>query len=833
MAKNGSDIIRKQGEIRMIPDAVEAISTDKFKWAKFPFESFNPVQSTLFPFVGLEENVVVASSTSSGKTVCAELVMSHEIRVRGGKAVYLSPLKALAQEKYDDWTNPRHHFSDLKVSICTGDYLLTPERREELEMADIIVLSSEMLNSRCRNMRSENNLWLTQAGTLIIDESHLLTVAGRGHHLESGLIKFAKVTQGNGRFILLSATMPNVDEVGGWVSVLNGKRTNVIVSSYRPVELKIHWVPYSVCQWYDDTERSKVASVVAKVIQYPEDKFLIFAHTKGTGKMIVDALRAVGVESEFHNANLRTAERKDLEHRFKFDKEFKVLVATSTLAWGCHRVGTPIAMADGSSVPVQNLLPGDLLLSSDGKVLSSCRLLYRQPMQVQQAVKVVLENGSSCDVTKNHPFFALINGEGEWVQASELSPGMEVAVRPHVPNSGDMLWWETVASVSQVAGGEFWEIEVDGDNTYFGSNFLSHNCNTPARRVIIAGVHRGLQEVEKYDIDQEAGRAGRPQYDKEGDVYILLPNKDFVRQKSRLEKPIRITSQMVDPTDKMNHKTLGFHLVSEIYHGDVNTVKDVHEWFADTLAYYQNADLGDDHVDKVLKSLEAVGAIIDAGGLYEATAVGKVASLFYFSPYDVADLKKNFTNLFGNDREADDHHLSWSLANLDSHASVICSRAEMDVVSPFAGFLCKKGIVGSDWMVNHVLKGKAKVAYCYHSLLRGDLTGPLASQMYGMKADSGRLVQVLSALDAMAANWKRAGFWHALEKRLSLGIEAELIGLVDIKGIGAVRAKRLQAHGIKSVKDLADAKPARVVMALGCAVKTAEGFIAAAKETLS
>jgi replicative superfamily II helicase len=39
--------------------------------------------------------------------------MAHEVRKRGGKAIYLAPLRALAKEKIDDWTSPGSVFDGL------------------------------------------------------------------------------------------------------------------------------------------------------------------------------------------------------------------------------------------------------------------------------------------------------------------------------------------------------------------------------------------------------------------------------------------------------------------------------------------------------------------------------------------------------------------------------------------------------------------------------------------------------------------------------------------------------------------------------------------------
>ena len=69
---------------------------------------------------------------------------------------------------------------------------------------------------------------------------------------------------------------------------------------------------------------------------------------------------------------------------------------------------------------------------------------------------------------------------------------------------------------------------------------LACGLNLPARRVVIAGVHRGLEEVETYNIIQMCGRAGRPRFDKAGDAYILLPESNFEKHKERLRRKEKI-----------------------------------------------------------------------------------------------------------------------------------------------------------------------------------------------------------------------------------------------------------------------------------------------------
>jgi ssDNA-binding Zn-finger/Zn-ribbon topoisomerase 1 len=77
---------------------VELIPTANFPHLKFKYENFNPVQSRVFQYYDKDINLIVAASTSAGKTAIAEMLMSDSIS-NGKKAAFLSPLKAVSQEK--------------------------------------------------------------------------------------------------------------------------------------------------------------------------------------------------------------------------------------------------------------------------------------------------------------------------------------------------------------------------------------------------------------------------------------------------------------------------------------------------------------------------------------------------------------------------------------------------------------------------------------------------------------------------------------------------------------------------------------------------------------
>jgi len=653
------------------------------KLATFPFKEFNPVQSRVFEIYDQDANAIIAAATSAGKTICAEMLMSHEVRVRGGKAMYLAPLRALAKEKTDDWFDDKHHFKDQKVSICTGDYRLTAKRKKELESANIIIMTSEMLNSRCRNFAAENNEFLKDVGTLVVDESHLLTVPSRGDHLEVGLMKFTEISP-NCRIVFLSATMPNVQEIAEWVSyTLTGRETYLIDSTYRPCPLDVHYETYYETRNYEKTEEEKVNAAIQIIDDYPEDRFLVFVHTKRTGQMMFNALKRAGVECEYHNADLDKEKRHEVENRFRTGK-LRAIVATSTLAWG---------------------------------------------------------------------------------------------------------------------------------------------LNLPARRVIITGVHRGLSEVETYDIFQMAGRSGRPGFDPRGDVYILVPEQKAEKHERRLSKPQNIESRLLDSVGQgknQHYKTLAFHLVSEIHHRTVKTRDDVHKWFEKSLAHFQAKGISDQILDSTLNLLVKYGIVREEDGKFLVTSVGRVASMFYYSPFDVADLRKNFNIVFENNLDDADIAVAMALGATDTIKSGFVSKAEQNEMGSFENKVAE--YFGHGTFIAPAIKG----GYAYFSLMNGLHGGVFAAISRNLRFDFPRTISVVRAIDSMSAKWDRQDFFTALEIRISYGVKADMVDFCRLPDVGKVRAERLYAAGFRTIQDVVD-RPEHVQRILNMKDERIQKIISAAK----
>lgn len=167
-----------------------------------------------------EENLLVCTPTASGKTLVGELAMLNCLFNESGKAIYVVPLRALASEKFKQFTSK---YPQFKIALTSGD--MDSDDRY-LSNYDIIITTSEKLDSLIRH----NAPWLKNLKVLIIDEIHLLNDMGRGPTLEILITLLRKELKGL-QIIGLSATIGNAKELAKW---LNAK---LVEDSWRPVRL--------------------------------------------------------------------------------------------------------------------------------------------------------------------------------------------------------------------------------------------------------------------------------------------------------------------------------------------------------------------------------------------------------------------------------------------------------------------------------------------------------------------------------------------------------------------------------------------------------------------
>lgn len=176
---------------------------------------------------------------------------------------------------------------------------------------------------------------------------------------------------------------------------------------------------------------------------------------------------------------------------------------------------------------------------------------------------------------------------------------------------------------------------------------LAWGVNLPAHRVIIKGTQvyspeRGQWiELSNQDVLQMLGRAGRPQFDTEGEGIIITSHSELQYYLSLMNQQLPIESQMI--------AQLGDHLNAEIVLGTVKNRMDAVEWLGysylfirmlrEPALYGISSDDTDEHLaNKRLSLIHAAALALDRGGMIRydrrtgemhATDIGRVASHYY------------------------------------------------------------------------------------------------------------------------------------------------------------------------------------------------------------
>ena len=341
-------------------------------------ELFPPQEEAINAGVLENKNLVLASPTASGKTLIAELCSLQHVLNKKGKIIYLSPLRALASEKFDEFkkysTIVKPNGKQVRIGISTGDF---DSVDSWLENCDIIVTTNEKADSLLRHRLG----WITDTSLVVADEIHLLNDGSRGPTLEVVLARFMHLNP-EVQILALSATINNVKEIAGWLNA------EYVVTDWRPVSLSEGILLDQEILYKDNKTREirkktrdptlnlvlstvktggqalvfastrKSSVSLAKKIGVPLSE-LISKPLKRTLLQEADKILNTGERNRinesianlvkngvaFHHAGLVSFHRKLIENLFRMG-QIKVLVATPTLAFGVNLPARTVIIND-------------------------------------------------------------------------------------------------------------------------------------------------------------------------------------------------------------------------------------------------------------------------------------------------------------------------------------------------------------------------------------------------------------------------------------------------------------------------------------------------------
>lgn len=354
-----------------LPHIVAVRELPEYYQAAFSgYSSLNRIQSVLSQkAIETDENLLVAAPTGSGKTNIALLCMLHEFSQHDDtKIVYVAPMKSLVQEMVGAFSFRLSQYEKTVVEL-SGD---SSASKAQLSRSDVIVTTPEKWDVITRKVGSR--LLTEKVSLLIIDEIHLLHDE-RGPVLEALIARMKRTVDTTGqrtRFVGLSATMPNYDDIAHFIRATDG--CFVFDETFRPVPLDKRFI--GMRNKSGLAAKKEMNELCYKMIEERVEKFgykvLVFVHSRretietcrtfiekaaDNGKCDIflnndsrenetlrlkaetmhnkDLKEIVPSGFAFHNAGLEREDRAKVEKMFA-DGDIKVLVSTATLAWGVN-----------------------------------------------------------------------------------------------------------------------------------------------------------------------------------------------------------------------------------------------------------------------------------------------------------------------------------------------------------------------------------------------------------------------------------------------------------------------------------------------------------------
>lgn len=322
------------------------------------------------------EHLLVTAPTSSGKTMVGELAALNGI-VRQRRAVFLLPLKALVNDKYQEFRR-RYEPLGMRILRATGD-INEDDSALVKGRYDIALLTYE----KFAGLAISAPHILEKIGTVVVDEAQMIADSSRGANLEF-LLTLLKVRRRQGSEPQLLALSAVIGDTNGFERWLGGR---LLRREERPVPIdegmltasgSFRFVSSDTGQESSTKNFSpriygkgssqdwviplvgKLVSEGKQVIVFREEKGLargcanylanslglpaatraIEALPLGDPSQASTALRqALSQGVAFHIADLEPAERLAVEEEFRRkDSQIRVIAATTTLAMG---VNTP------------------------------------------------------------------------------------------------------------------------------------------------------------------------------------------------------------------------------------------------------------------------------------------------------------------------------------------------------------------------------------------------------------------------------------------------------------------------------------------------------------
>ncbi|MBN1323161.1 MAG: DEAD/DEAH box helicase [Methanotrichaceae archaeon] len=261
---------------------------------------------------------LVVSATATGKSLIGELAGVKNLMEDKGKLLFLVPLVALANQKFNQLSSYSCLGLSTTLRVGVSRIKLGGGKRMRRDLnADIIVGTYEGIDQVLRTKGA-----LGKVGTVVIDEVHMLEDDERGHRL-AGLIARMKLAAPMAQFIFLSAT------VGNPASLAQRLGVDLVEYAVRPIPIERHLIFTSGAEKRGLLrELVRRAGTLTSTTGY-KGQTIVFTNSRKNCFALAESMPGA---SAYH-AGLQYNERKRVEDLFA-KGSIETVVTTAALAAG-------------------------------------------------------------------------------------------------------------------------------------------------------------------------------------------------------------------------------------------------------------------------------------------------------------------------------------------------------------------------------------------------------------------------------------------------------------------------------------------------------------------
>jgi ATP-dependent Lhr-like helicase len=368
-------MITKVSESANTDDMLSLMHPVVSEWFKAKFHEVTEAQGMAVPLIHGRKNVLVSSPTGSGKTLTAFLSILNELILLSSQgkledriyAVYVSPLKALANDINVNLLKPLAEISDLfvakglpapdvRVAVRTGDTLASERQKQARNPPHIFITTPEslslVLSTPVFSRKFEGVEYM------VIDEVHEICDSKRGVALSVAVERLQSLCPREFVRIGLSATVAPLDEVAEFLAgVRDGIPRDIsVVEVFRQRDLDLR----VICPTKDMTSlsfevvNSKMYDLLKEMIEEHKTT-LVFTNTRSGAESVVYKLKERGLENiGAHHGSLSRETRMEVEGSLR-GGQLQAAVSSTSLELGIDigyidlvvQIGSPKSVAKG------------------------------------------------------------------------------------------------------------------------------------------------------------------------------------------------------------------------------------------------------------------------------------------------------------------------------------------------------------------------------------------------------------------------------------------------------------------------------------------------------